>query len=58
MNKNLKANLKPKVKTFGCRLNFLESNLIEKHLEESALKNVTVVNTCAVTNEAERQAKG
>ena len=57
MNKNLKPNSKPKVKTFGCRLNFLESNLIEKHLEESALENVTVVNTCAVTNEAERQAK-
>ena len=55
INKNLK--IKSKVKTFGCRLNFLESNLIERYLEQSFLQNVIVVNTCAVTNEAERQAK-
>ncbi len=47
---------KNSVKTFGCRLNLLESELIEQSLGFSE-KNILVVNTCAVTNEAEKQAK-
>ena len=47
---------KKSVKTFGCRLNLLESELIEQSLDSSE-KNILVVNTCAVTNEAEKQAK-
>ena len=49
---------KSRVVTFGCRLNHYESALIEKHLKsiDSALETV-VFNTCAVTAEAERQAK-
>ena len=47
---------KNSVKTFGCRLNLLESELIEQSLDFSE-KNILVVNTCAVTNEAEKQAK-
>ena len=44
------------VKTFGCRLNLLESELIEQSIKSSENKTL-VVNTCAVTNEAEKQAK-
>ena len=41
--------------TFGCRLNTYESEVIRGHA--AALKNTIVVNTCAVTGEAERQAR-
>lgn len=43
--------------TFGCRLNTYESEVIRDHLRESGQDNVAVFNTCAVTKEAERQAK-
>ncbi len=49
-------NHKNQIKTFGCRLNLLESDLIEKNLD-SINREILVVNTCAVTNEAEKQAK-
>ena len=40
--------------TFGCRLNSLESEKIQKMLAP-VLKSAILVNTCAVTGEAERQ---
>lgn len=43
--------------TFGCRLNFYESELIKETLKKAERKNVVVVHSCAVTNEAERQVK-
>jgi len=43
--------------TFGCRLNTYESEVIKNNLELSGLDNVIVFNTCAVTKEAERQAR-
>ena len=43
------------VLTFGCRLNAYESELIRGHA--AALQDTVVVNTCAVTAEAERQAR-
>ena len=47
-----------KVITFGCRLNNLESELINHQLKQNSIdKNVFVVNTCAVTLEAERKAR-
>lgn len=46
----------PKVVTFGCRLNAYESEKIKDLLKQSDLANAIVVNTCAVTKEAERQA--
>ncbi len=46
-----------KVFTFGCRLNSFESEVIKQHLDASHQDNVAVFNTCAVTKEAERQAK-
>jgi threonylcarbamoyladenosine tRNA methylthiotransferase MtaB len=49
--------LKSHAVTFGCRLNTYESGLIEKALSRVAPLNTVVVNTCAVTAEAERQAQ-
>ena len=43
------------VLSFGCRLNIYESEVIKGHLPEGS--NTLVVNTCAVTSEAERQAR-
>jgi threonylcarbamoyladenosine tRNA methylthiotransferase MtaB len=43
------------VLTFGCRLNIHESEVIRR--DATALSNTTVVNTCAVTGEAVRQAR-
>ncbi|AHX11674.1 radical SAM methylthiotransferase, MiaB/RimO family protein [Neorickettsia helminthoeca str. Oregon] len=46
-----------KVITFGCRLNFYESDLIKDFLSSNNGEEIIVINTCAVTNEAERQVK-
>lgn len=46
-----------KVVTFGCRLNSFESQLIRELSLKADLKGAIVVNTCAVTGEAERQAR-
>ncbi|MCP5369167.1 MAG: tRNA (N(6)-L-threonylcarbamoyladenosine(37)-C(2))-methylthiotransferase MtaB [Rickettsiaceae bacterium] len=43
--------------TFGCRLNIYESEIIKQNLATSNLDNVVVFNTCAVTKEAEKQAR-
>ena len=43
--------------TFGCRLNAFESDIIRRAAGEAGLGNAVVVNTCAVTAEAERQAR-
>ncbi len=43
--------------TFGCRLNSYESEIIKNNLDKSGMENAVVFNTCAVTKEAERQAK-
>lgn len=44
-----------KTLSFGCRLNALEAEKIQKMLS-SVLKTAILVNTCAVTAEAERQS--
>ncbi len=44
-----------KIITFGCRLNAFESTLIKKIGEN--LDRVVIVNSCAVTQEAERQCR-
>ncbi|MDO8605508.1 MAG: tRNA (N(6)-L-threonylcarbamoyladenosine(37)-C(2))-methylthiotransferase MtaB [Phaeospirillum sp.] len=48
----------PTVLTFGCRLNAYESEVMREHARasESGVETV-IVNTCAVTAEAERQAR-
>ncbi|WP_035694092.1 tRNA (N(6)-L-threonylcarbamoyladenosine(37)-C(2))-methylthiotransferase MtaB [Azospirillum halopraeferens] len=47
----------PEIVTFGCRLNTYESEVMRSHARNAGLGNVIVVNTCAVTSEAERQAR-
>lgn len=43
--------------TFGCRLNAYESEVIRTRAAQDGLSNAIVFNTCAVTNEAVRQAR-
>jgi threonylcarbamoyladenosine tRNA methylthiotransferase MtaB len=43
--------------TFGCRLNAYESEVMRGHAVAAGLTNAVIVNTCAVTAEAERQAR-
>lgn len=43
--------------TFGCRLNTYESEVMRREAEKAGLNNAIVINTCAVTGEAVRQAK-
>ncbi len=45
------------VVTFGCRLNTYESEVIRRNAEGAGLADAVVVNTCAVTGEAVRQAR-
>jgi threonylcarbamoyladenosine tRNA methylthiotransferase MtaB len=45
------------VVTFGCRLNVAEAELIRRQAERAGLSDTVVVNTCAVTAEAVRQAR-
>ena len=47
----------PQVVTFGCRLNAYESEVMKDHARYHGLTNTIIVNTCAVTNEAERQGR-
>ena len=47
----------PNILTFGCRLNAYESEVIRTHVASSGLDDLIIVNTCAVTAEAERQAR-
>jgi threonylcarbamoyladenosine tRNA methylthiotransferase MtaB len=46
-----------RIVTFGCRLNAYESEVIRKRAAEDGLTDAVVFNTCAVTNEAVRQAR-
>jgi len=43
--------------TFGCRVNTFESEIMRRQAEEAGLTDAVIVNTCAVTAEAERQAR-
>lgn len=45
------------VVTFGCRLNAYESEVIRENAQKAGLENAVIFNTCAVTAEAERQAR-
>ncbi|MGI9404442.1 MAG: radical SAM protein, partial [Hyphomicrobium sp.] len=46
----------PLIITLGCRLNAYESEVMRKHAGDAGLKDAIIVNTCAVTGEAVRQA--
>ncbi len=43
--------------TFGCRLNLYEAAVIRREASAAGLKDAVIINTCAVTAEAERQAR-
>jgi threonylcarbamoyladenosine tRNA methylthiotransferase MtaB len=43
--------------TLGCRLNAYESEVMREHARAAGLSNAVIVNTCAVTAEAVRQAR-
>lgn len=43
--------------TFGCRLNAYESEVIRAHATAAGLEDTVIVHSCAVTAEAERQAR-
>jgi len=43
--------------TFGCRLNAYESEVMRCHADAAGLGDAVIVNTCAVTQEAVRQAR-
>jgi threonylcarbamoyladenosine tRNA methylthiotransferase MtaB len=43
--------------TFGCRLNAYESEVMKAEAEKAGLSSALIINTCAVTAEAVRQAK-
>ncbi len=47
----------PEIITFGCRLNAYESEVMRAHAAAAGLDDAVIVNTCAVTAEAERQAR-
>ncbi len=41
----------------GCRLNIYEGEIIKNHLKKHNLQNITVINSCAVTAEAEKKVE-
>jgi len=45
------------VVTFGCRLNITESEVIRREASAAGVADAVVVNTCAVTGEAVKQAR-
>ena len=46
----------PRILTFGCRLNIAESDVMRRQAQAAGLGDAIIVNTCAVTAEAVRQA--
>ncbi len=47
----------PRIETFGCRLNIWESEVMRNQAADAGLNDAIIFNTCAVTAEAERQAR-
>ncbi|MEO1206907.1 MAG: tRNA (N(6)-L-threonylcarbamoyladenosine(37)-C(2))-methylthiotransferase MtaB [Pseudomonadota bacterium] len=47
---------KTEIITLGCRLNTYESEVMRRHADDAGLTDTVIVNTCAVTGEAVRQA--
>ncbi len=43
--------------TLGCRLNAFESEIMREHSRTAGLKDAVIINTCAVTAEAERSTR-
>jgi threonylcarbamoyladenosine tRNA methylthiotransferase MtaB len=47
----------PELVTLGCRLNIVESEAMRRTASEAGHTDIVIVNTCAVTGEAVRQAR-
>jgi threonylcarbamoyladenosine tRNA methylthiotransferase MtaB len=47
----------PQVLNFGCRLNAYEAQVMRDQAQNAGLRDAIIINTCAVTNEAVRQAR-
>lgn len=47
----------PEIVTFGCRLNALESEIVRDNAKRAGLADAVIINSCAVTSEAVRQAR-
>lgn len=47
----------PEIITFGCRLNAYESEVMRTHARNAGLGHAIIINSCAVTKEAERDAR-
>ncbi len=47
----------PKFESFGCRLNAYETQAMSELAREAGLEDIVVINSCAVTAEAVRQAR-
>jgi threonylcarbamoyladenosine tRNA methylthiotransferase MtaB len=47
----------PNIVNFGCRLNLLEADQIREAAGQAGVTNTTIINSCAVTHEAVRQAR-
>ncbi|CAH1657451.1 tRNA (N(6)-L-threonylcarbamoyladenosine(37)-C(2))-methylthiotransferase MtaB [Chelatococcus asaccharovorans] len=45
------------VVTFGCRLNTYEAEAMKRHADAAGADDLVIINTCAVTAEASRQAR-
>ena len=56
-NSSKNKNSLPDIKTFGCRLNIWESQVISDLASKNGQSDLIIFNTCAVTSEAERQAR-
>ena len=51
------AQNRPQIETFGCRLNIWESEVMRDKAQQAGLNDAIIFNTCAVTAEAEKQAR-
>lgn len=47
----------PQIVTFGCRLNTYESEVMRAHAVKAGMKDAIIFNTCAVTKQAEKDAR-
>ncbi|MAR55631.1 MAG: tRNA (N(6)-L-threonylcarbamoyladenosine(37)-C(2))-methylthiotransferase MtaB [Rickettsiales bacterium] len=45
------------IHTLGCRLNVYESEVMRAHAQAAGMENTIIINSCAVTKEAERQTR-
>ena len=56
--------MKVKIKTLGCKVNFVESMSVQKKLEEDGYEivdddvcDVFILNSCSVTNESDKKSR-